>query len=94
MGVSPAYGASGDQLWVNVYNGPSNYIDSANSVAVSPDRTHVYATGDTANPGSGEDYETIAYDSASGVRAWSEEYNGPGNDEDVAIVVAVSLDGI
>lgn len=93
IGPLPARAGSGDQLWASVYNGPSSYIDSANSVVVSPDGTLVFATGDAANPGSGEDYHTVAYDAGSGTPVWTQEYNGPGNGEDIATSIGVSPNG-
>ena len=71
-------------LWRKRYNGPGSSNDDAYSVAVSPDGSKVFVTGSSTGSGTSGDYATIAYDAASGVRAWSRRYHGPGNEDDTA----------
>ena len=60
-----AYDAvTGRQLWVSRYNDPGNGDDFGNSVAVSPDGSTVFVTGQ-----SGDDYTTVAYSAATGRQA-------------------------
>ena len=86
--------ATGAQLWAKDYNGPGNRNDIANSVAVSPTGSTVFATGYSTGAASGPyDYATVAYDAATGAQLWVKRYNGPGNGADDARSVAVSPSG-
>lgn len=80
--------ATGHQLWRRNYDGPAHGNDVAAALAVSPDGGHVYVTGISAN-GSGNDILTIAYDSATGARAWARR-SGPAQ---AAAWIAASPDG-
>jgi outer membrane protein assembly factor BamB len=83
----------GGQLWASRYNGPGNGVDQAYSVAVSPGGGAVYVTGESAGSGTGFDYATIGYDTATGAQLWASRYNGPASGSDIARSVAVSPDG-
>jgi WD40 repeat protein len=78
---------------VAVYNGPDSGYDQANSLAVSPDGTKVFVTGTVEGGANGKDYGTVAHDVATGETLWASLYDGPANDLDVALAVAVSPDG-
>ena len=84
---------TGAQRWVKRYNGPGNGGDFARSVAVSPDGRTVFVTGYNTGATSGEDYATIAYNTATGAQRWVKRYNGPGNGGDFARSVAVGPGG-
>jgi hypothetical protein len=63
--------------WVQRYNGPENYADQANALAV--DRNdNVFVTGYSYGLSGYMDYATIAYSSA-GMPLWTNRYTGPGN---------------
>jgi uncharacterized protein YgiM (DUF1202 family) len=81
------YSSAGVPLWTNLYNGPGNGSDVAYPVAVDGSN-NVIVTGASMGSGSSGDYATIKYSSA-GVPLWTNLYNGPGNDNDVAYAVAV-----
>jgi outer membrane protein assembly factor BamB len=80
----------GAQLWVKRFNGVGNADDNPSLLAVSPDGTKVFVTG--YGYGLDFDYETVAYDAASGTELWRRNYNGPVNSKDVAYALVVSPD--
>jgi len=85
-----AYSGVGVPLWTNRYNGPGNKADVANAIAVDA-AGNVIVTG--ASPGSAtNDYATIKY-SGGGTPLWTNRYNGPANQNDVANAVAVDAAG-
>jgi len=89
------YSSFGDTLWVRRYDyGPGNFDDVATALAVD-DSGNLYVTGYSGySIGSGtySDYATIKY-SSFGDTLWVRRYNGPGNDEDVALALAVDGSG-
>jgi hypothetical protein len=85
--------ATGAQQWVSTYNGTGAKNDTARSVAVSPDGSTVYVTGNSWGVSSGNDYATIAYDAATGSQSWVTRLNGSGNGPDTAYSLGLSPDG-
>src|SRR5262249_11640650 len=83
----------GAQLWASRYNGPASADDEAFSEAASPDGATVFVTGDSTGTGTGLNYATVAYSTATGARRWASRYNGPGNGDDYGQSVAVSPAG-
>ncbi len=79
------------QEWVVRYNGPGNTSDEAYSLAVDGSG-NVYVTGWSFGSGTGYDYATLKYNS-TGVQQWLHRYNGPGNGDDVALLLAVDGSG-
>jgi len=65
--------AGGDQLWLARYDG-GNGDDVGSAVAASPDGSTVFVTGSIAVP-PWRDFETLAYDAATGNELWSARYN-------------------
>ena len=93
-----AYDAStGAKLWVRSYNGPGQGlrdIDVAKALAVGPNGSKVYVTGQSDASNGFPDYATIAYDASTGQRLWLRRYNGPANDYgDGANALGVGPDG-
>ena len=89
-----AYDAgTGARLWVKRYNGPANDDDFVTALAVSPDGSRVFVTGESMGSTSNLDYATVAYDAATGAKLWVKRYNGPANYHDGAFALAVSPDG-
>jgi uncharacterized delta-60 repeat protein len=83
------HGQAGLPLWTNRYNGPANGDDEAYAVATDP-AGRVYVTGYSTGISSGADYMTIGY-SSTGAPMWTNWYNGPGNNSDYALAVAVNV---
>lgn len=54
------YDSSGNQLWVQRYNGPGNSTDEAYTIAVD-DSGNIYVTGASEGTGTENDYVTIKY---------------------------------
>jgi WD40 repeat protein len=79
--------------WVRRYDGPAHEEDWGLSLAVSPDGALVFVSGFSSGVGSGHDYATVAYDTATGAPQWVSRYNGPENDDDEAQSIVVSPDG-
>jgi DNA-binding beta-propeller fold protein YncE len=85
---------TGRELWVGRYNGPANFNDEAAGLAVSPDGSRVFVTGESPGAGPFEpDYATVAYDAADGSERWVARYDGSGHGADIAKAMAVSPDG-
>ncbi len=85
-----AYSNSGVPVWTNRYNGPGNYYDIANAIAVDK-AGNVFVTGESWAATS-EDFATVGYTSA-GVPLWTNRFNGAGNGNDYAYAIAVDSSG-
>jgi sugar lactone lactonase YvrE len=88
---------TGQKKWSAVYrsNSSPGQRDAATRIAVSPDGSKVFVTGEDECPvgcggGGFTGYSTIAYNATTGARLWSSQYAeaGPG-----AYSIAVSPDG-
>jgi DNA-binding beta-propeller fold protein YncE len=92
--ITVAYdSAAGAQLWQSQYNGPANADDAAHAMAVSPDGSKVFVTGDSIGTAGNYDYATLAYDAASGAQVWVMRYAAPAFGKNDASAAAVSPDG-
>ena len=92
-GRSHAPAGPGTRLWVSRFNGPASRHDHAVAVVVSPGGRTVFVTGSTQTARSGDDYATVAYNAVTGAQRWISRYNGPANDSDAAVSLAVSPSG-
>jgi len=77
--------------WVARYNGPGNYYDYAQAIAVDSSG-NVYVTGSSYDSDTSLDYATIKYD-ADGNEGWVRLYDGTGNGLDYAQAIAVDNSG-
>ncbi len=82
-----AYDASGNELWVSNIDGPISGYDYGRDIAVDV-LGNIYVTGYCEYNDTNYDYTTIKYDS-NGAILWTARYNGPGNDYDMAIAMAL-----
>jgi hypothetical protein len=80
------YDQDGNELWVRRYNGPGNWWDEANAIAI--DGSGNVFVGGNLSCETTWDYGTIKYDS-DGNKLWVKTYNGPGNDQERAWDVVV-----
>ena len=93
--------AARSHLWEARYNGPADGWDDPLDLAVSPDGATTFVTGVSTGAGTGRDYGTAAYDTASGTQLWAAQYDGPephdphnfGTGWDQGAALAVSPDG-
>jgi WD40 repeat protein len=90
--VTIAYDAqTGAPLWTARYAGPAGSDDRATALAVSPDGSRVYVTGESGS--SFSDYVTVAYDGLTGSQLWVADHNGPGNGFDTPTAILVDSAG-
>jgi hypothetical protein len=86
--------ATGAQVWAATFNGPGNYVDRGEAVAVSPDGSRVFVTVTSHYEGAfgstvEGDVVTIAYDAASGGQLWVARHpDGDGASEGCCVVVS------
>lgn len=84
---------AGTEVWAKRFNGAADSTDEATSLKVSPDSGRVFVTGRSFAPGTYLDYETLAYEGATGASLWQTRYNGSGNGNDYPSRLVVSTDG-
>ena len=85
------YSASGELLWVQSYGNIAGEEDVA--VAVQADSWgNVYVTGYSEGDGTGLDYVTLKCD-PWGNRLWANRYNGPADNDDKPVALAVDRSG-
>ena len=83
--------ATGTQLWASLFNGADNNYDIAVSLAVSADSSRLYVVGNSQATVTGQDYLTMAFDTTTGTRLWTNLLDGGG--ADAANAVGLSRDG-
>ena len=81
------YDSSGNELWVQRYDGPASAPDWPRSITVD-DSGNVYVTGTSYGTATRSDYATIKYD-PNGNELWVNRYDGPGSHHDGATAIAV-----
>jgi hypothetical protein len=84
--------STGTARWVKRFAGTG--WDVANDVGVSPDGSAVIVTGSSSRLGTGNDYGTIAYETATGQKLWGARYNGPDDSADVATAMDLSASAV
>lgn len=87
------YNSSGEEQWVQRFNGTTNQMDVPKELAIN-ENGDVFVTGFTLGTNN-HDYLTIKY-SSGGVQQWASNYNGPGynfGNEDEANALAIGENG-
>ncbi|MEI6949683.1 SBBP repeat-containing protein [Paraflavisolibacter sp. H34] len=85
------YNNAGVQQWVKRYNGPGNWYDAADALAVDGNG-NVYVAGDSWGTGTGNDYATLKYN-AAGTQLWAKRESGTGNGKENAAAIAGDASG-
>jgi DNA-binding beta-propeller fold protein YncE len=88
-----AYTPSGAQAWVRRYESPVSYPNGAAALAVAPDSSAVYVTGNSYGGATSWDITTLAYDAVGGNQLWVKRFDTGPNYEDVVASIGVSPDG-
>jgi uncharacterized delta-60 repeat protein len=84
------YNASGQQEWLDRYNGPENGFDRGSAIALDSSG-NIYVTGASGVTFS-QDYVTIKYNT-SGQRQWVKRYNRPEGGDAYTTAIAVDSAG-
>ncbi len=74
--------------WVYTFNGSGNNDDYVNGIAVGPD-SNPAITGFSYSTNSGFDYITMKLNRSNGSLIWSQTYDDPENDTDIATCIDV-----
>ena len=92
--VTIAYdAATGAKRWKKRFDRGVHNEDIPFGIALSPDGSRVFVTGySTGGNPSRSDYETLAYDAATGTKLWRQSYDGYGHFT-AGEAIAVSPDG-
>ncbi len=78
--------------WSMVYNGADDYFDNGIAITADPQGNVLVGGVSVSITNGAPDYVTIKYN-ASGVKEWSQVYNGTGNYEDNLTAVATDSEG-
>ena len=79
VAIPPAAATGGSEQWVARLTGQSaTALNHVVGLAVSPDGSRVFITGDVYNPSTGGELRTVAYDASTGTELWTTD--GPASD--------------
>ena len=79
------YNTNGNIIWISKYNNGSNDIPSA---MTKDNSANIYITGSSNGTGTGQDYNTVKYDS-SGILKWVMKYSSGGDSSDISQAIAI-----
>jgi len=84
--------ATGGVRWVAWYDGTGYGRSGPSALAVSPDGSKVFVTGQSGGPEGEADYATVAYDAATGRQLWSARRGAQGR-QNYPTALDLSQDG-
>lgn len=90
--VTVKYDSSGEQLWINTFNGSGSGDDLSSACCVDSSG-NVYVFGSSSNSSQNFDYTVIKYDS-TGEQKWVSSYNGIANGDDILIEAQIDGSGL
>ncbi len=90
--ITVKFNSSGIRQWIATFSGLPNSNNLGNSIKVDASG-NVYVTGQTRAAGGNYDIVTIKYDQ-NGVQQWIQQYNGPGNFDDVGLSLSIDPSGM
>ena len=82
---------SNQPVWVARYNGPDDDSDASTAMAIDSD-DNIYVTGYSLGSGTEWDCLTLKYSPDSNQPVWVARYNGPDNDSDNGMGIAIDSD--
>jgi outer membrane protein assembly factor BamB len=85
--------SSGATIWSREYDGPASNHDDARAIAISPDGSTVFVTGESFSTVTSYDFATIAYDATTGATRWTKRWDVFGGSLDTANALIVTPDG-
>jgi len=91
MGYMAVSADSAGEKWVKRYNGPGQYNDYGNAIAVDGSG-NVCVTGESPGTSTHRDVATIKYNGA-GKQLWVKTHHGPGEYDDAGTAIAVDAAG-
>jgi uncharacterized delta-60 repeat protein len=89
--VTIKYNSAGVEQWIARYDGAAGFNDHPSVLALD-NAGNVYVTGFATSSDYRWDFATVKYN-ANGIQQWAALYDGPGNDYDHAIALAVDRSG-
>ncbi|MCC6866169.1 MAG: SBBP repeat-containing protein [Ignavibacteria bacterium] len=88
--VTIKYNSSGSVLWTTRFDGPHHKDDKPYGIVVDDFHDAIFITGITGTLQNGKDFVTMRLNTSNGELKWSRNYNGPGNNDDIAYTIALS----
>ena len=85
--VTIMYDVNGNQVWLDRFTGSGAFYDEAKDVALDA-AGNIYVTGYSYESATNNDFTTVKYD-VTGSLLWSTSFNGPANNSDQALAMAV-----
>jgi DNA-binding beta-propeller fold protein YncE len=84
--------ATGEPRWRSRFDSVFHTLDYPKGLAVSPDGSSVFVTGNSLDGVGRVQIATVSYDALTGSRRWIERYGAPGSTNTQSTAIAVSPD--
>ncbi len=86
--VTIKYDATGNLVWQDTYDGPSNGYDDAQQMRLGNSGA-LYITGYSSGTGTNHDYLTLKYDTGTANILWEARFDGPSSNSDQAFAMEI-----